>query len=32
MMESRRRAYLEAIGLDVWEMKPAAPLTDRLVL
>lgn len=32
MMETRRRAYLEAMGLDVWEMKPAAPLADRLVL
>ena len=32
MIESRRRAYLEAMGLDVWTMKPASPSFDRLVI
>ena len=32
MIESRRQAYLEAMGLDVWVMKPAPSLLDRLVL
>lgn len=31
-MESRRRAYLEAMGLDVWAIKPPPPQLDRLVL
>lgn len=32
MIESRRRAYLDAMGLDVWTIKPPAPLLDRLIL
>jgi hypothetical protein len=32
MMETRRRAYLEALGLDVWAIKPPPPQLDRLVL
>ncbi len=32
MMESRRRAYLNALGLDVWTVKPPPPSLDRLVL
>lgn len=32
MMEARRRAYLQAIGLDVWTLKPTPPSLDRLVL
>lgn len=32
MMESRRRAYLEAMGLDVWAIKPPPAQPDRLVL
>lgn len=32
MMESRRRAYLQAIGLDVWTIRPPPPSLDRLVL
>jgi hypothetical protein len=31
MIESRRRAYLEAIGLDVWSIKPPEPEFDRLL-
>ena len=31
MTEARRRAYLEALGFDVWVMKPPAPQWDRLV-
>jgi hypothetical protein len=32
MMEARRRAYLQALGLDVWTLKPPAPSLDRLML
>jgi DNA polymerase III psi subunit len=32
MMEAHRRAYLEAMGINVWTSKPAAPDTDRLVV
>ena len=32
MMESRRRAYLQALGLDVWTIRPPPPSYDRLVL
>ena len=32
MIESRRRAYLDAIGLDVWSIRPPKPEPDRLVL
>jgi hypothetical protein len=32
MTEARRRAYLQAIGLDVWKIKPPPPSPDRLVL
>ncbi len=32
MMEARRRAYLQAIGLDVWTVKPSPGSLDRLVL
>lgn len=32
MMEARRRAYLQAMGLDVWTIKPPPPSLDRLVL
>lgn len=31
MIESRRRAYLNAMGLDVWALKPPPPQPDRLV-
>jgi hypothetical protein len=31
MIESRRRAYLDAIGLDVWLIKPPKPEFDRLL-
>jgi len=31
MIESRRRAYLDAMGLDVWALKPPPPQPDRLV-
>lgn len=31
MTETRRRAYLDAMGIDIWAIKPPAPLTDRLV-
>jgi hypothetical protein len=31
MIESRRRAYLDAMGLDVWTVKPKPPEPDRLV-
>ena len=31
MIESRRRAYLDAIGLDVWSIRPPKPELDRLV-
>jgi len=30
MIEARRRAYLEALGLDVWVVRPAAGEPDRL--
>ncbi len=32
MIESRRRAYLDAIGLDVWSIRPQKPELDRLLL
>ena len=31
MIESRRRAYLDAIGLDVWSIKPPEPEFDHLL-
>ena len=31
MIESQRRAYLEAIGLDVWSIRPARPESNRLL-
>ena len=31
MMESRRRAYLDAMGYDVWAVKPPEPILDRLI-
>lgn len=32
MIESRRRAYLDALGFDVWCIRPPAPDFDRLTL
>lgn len=32
MNESRRRAYLDAMGLDVWLMKPAEAEQNRLMI
>lgn len=32
MIESRRRAYLEALGFDVWVARPPPPERGRLVL
>ena len=32
MSEPRRRAYLEAMGFDVWVARPPAPERDRLVV
>lgn len=32
MIESRRRAYLRAMGLEVWTIKPPPAPLDRLVL
>jgi len=32
MIESRRRAYLEAMGLDIWTIRPPPASPDRLVL
>ena len=32
MMEARKRAYLQAMGFDVWVARPPAPLRDRLVV
>jgi hypothetical protein len=32
MNELRRRAYLDAMGFDVWSVKPPAPACNRLVL
>ena len=32
MMETQRRAYLEAMGIGVWINKPAAPDADRWVV
>lgn len=32
MRELRRRAYLDAMGFDVWSVKPPAPACNRLVL
>lgn len=32
MIESRRRAYLEAMGIDVWLARPPAPEWDRLLI
>ncbi|MBT8048753.1 MAG: hypothetical protein HKN57_05030 [Xanthomonadales bacterium] len=32
MIELRRRAYLDAMGFDVWAVKPPAVATNRLIL
>ncbi len=32
MIESQRRAYLDALGFDVWVARPAEPARDRLVI
>ena len=32
MIESRRRAYLEAMGFDIWSAKPLEPVSNRLIL
>lgn len=32
MIEPRKRAYLEAMGFDVWVAKPPEPQRDRLVV
>jgi hypothetical protein len=32
MIESRRRAYLDAMGLNIWTLKPPPPQPDRLEL
>lgn len=32
MLESRRRAYLEVMGYDIWSSKAAAPDLNRLLL
>ena len=32
MIEARKRAYLEAMGIDVWEARPPPPARDRLVV
>lgn len=32
MIESRRRAYLDALGLDLWSIRPPEPEFDRLLL
>ncbi len=32
MIEAQRRAYLDAMGVEVWVKKPAAPDTDRWVV
>ena len=32
MSETRRRDYLEALGIDVWISRPAAPAQDRLLI
>jgi len=32
MIESRRRAYLDALGFDVWCTRPPAPDFDRFLL
>jgi hypothetical protein len=32
MRESRRRAYLDAMGFDVWSVKPPEPVLDRLLV
>lgn len=32
MTESRRRAYLEAMGFDIWSARPHHPDSNRLVL
>jgi len=32
MSEARRRDYLEALGVDVWISRPAAPAQDRLLI
>ena len=31
MIESQRRAYLDAMGLDMWSIKPPKPEFDRLI-
>lgn len=32
MLETRRRAYLEVMGFDIWSTKPAMPDQNRLLL
>lgn len=32
MIEAQRRAYLQAMGFEVWLRKPPEPLRDRLLL
>lgn len=32
MSEAKRRDYLEALGIDVWISRPAAPVRDRLLI
>ena len=32
LSEQQRLAYLRAMGVDVWQQRPAAPLRDRLVV
>jgi hypothetical protein len=32
VIESQRRAYLDAMGLDVWSIKPPEPEFDRLLI
>lgn len=32
MIESRRRAYLDAMEFDIWSVKPPEPEPDRLIL
>ena len=32
MLETRRRAYLEVMGYDIWSAKPAQPDANRLLL
>jgi len=32
MIETRRRAYLDAMGFDLWSIKPPEPDLDRLLI